>query len=61
MNAPQKITSWLVAPGVALVCPALRIDVRARKYAIVRWLKAMRARDSKPRHSIRDLLREVRR
>ena len=61
MNAPQKITSWLVAPGVALVRPAPRIDARARRRAAARWLKAMRVRDSKPRHSIRDLLREVRR
>lgn len=61
MNAPQKITSWLVAPGVALVRPAPRIDARARKHAAARWLKAMRTRDSKPRPSIRDLLREVRR
>jgi hypothetical protein len=44
-----------------LVRPAPRIDARARKHATARWLKAMRARDSKPRHSIRDLLREVRR
>ena len=61
MNAPQKITSWLVAPGVALVRPAPRVNARARKHAAARWLKAMRSRRARPRHSIRDLLREVRR
>lgn len=47
MNAPQKVTSWLVAPGVALVRPAPRVDTRARKQAGARWLRAMRSRGPK--------------
>ncbi|OGA52736.1 MAG: hypothetical protein A3F74_25460 [Betaproteobacteria bacterium RIFCSPLOWO2_12_FULL_62_58] len=60
MNAPQKISSLLVAPGVALVRPAPTISTQARKRAAARWLKAMCAPVAKPKRTIRDLLREVR-
>jgi hypothetical protein len=61
MNAPQKISSLLVAPGVTLVRVAPIVSVRARKRAGAKWLKAMCARSSKPSRTIRELLRDVRR
>lgn len=61
MNAPQKISSLLVAPGVALVRPAPIVSARTRKRAGEKWLKAMRAGLPKPSRTIRELLRDVRR
>ena len=61
MNAPQKSSSLLVAPGVALVRPAPIVSVRARKRAGAKWLRAMCANSSKPGRTIRELLRDVRR
>ena len=61
MNAPQKISSFLVAPGVALVRPAPIVSVRGRKRACAKWLKSMYANSSKPDRTIRELLRDVRR
>jgi len=47
MNVPKKITLRLVAPDVALVRPAPRMNPRTRKHAAARWLKAMRLRARK--------------
>lgn len=61
MNAPQKLSSFLVAPGVALVRPAPIVNAQARKRASLKWLRAMCVNSSKPNRTIRELLRAARR
>lgn len=33
MNAPERITGLLIAPGVVLLRPAARVDFAARRWA----------------------------
>ena len=61
MNAPERISSLVLAPGIVLLRPAQRVDQVARETAaraIMRQLK--RAKLSPPGSSGQDLLGELR-
>ena len=60
MNAPEKVTNLMVAPGVMLIRPAPKINVQARRRAAAKLLKAMQVTSAKAKRTIRDLLNEVR-
>lgn len=61
MNAPEQISSLVLAPGIVLLRPAQRVDQVAREAAaraIMRQLK--RVKLSPPGGSGQDLLGELR-
>ena len=61
MNAPERITSLQVAPGVLLLRPDVPVDLELRRKAIASLLRQMRrAKPSPPGESGRDYLARVR-
>ena len=61
MNAPERITSLLIAPGVLLLNPDVEVDVAARKRAVGAIMRQLeRAKISPSGMSGRDLLAALR-
>ena len=61
MNAPERITSLLIAPGVVLLNPGARVDLKARSKAAAALLRQMRrAKSSPPGESGQDYLARAR-
>ncbi len=61
MNAPERITSLQVAPGVLLLRPDVPVDLALRRKAIASILRQVRgAKPSPPGESGRDYLARVR-
>ena len=61
MNAPERIISLQVAPGVLLLRPDAQIDLVLRRKAIASMLRQVRgAKPSAPGESGRDHLARVR-
>ena len=48
MNAPERITSLLIAPGVVLLNPGVRVDLDARSKAATAILRQMRRAKPSP-------------
>lgn len=49
MNAPERIKSLLIAPGVVLLNPGARVDMDARSKAAAAILKQMRHAKPSPK------------